>query len=201
MPAEPHPGRLRLAPVQDAASPAWQSFYPEDLPADWVLAYYAHFWRELLVPAGNWETWVEDPRWLDEAPEELRLYFQVPEGAGGDCPGLASRLGTRLGGFLFPGAAPEPTAELQPPQVFRPMPDPVVVGARHAHAFTNGRDTVLVLEPEVDLDLRQWRALIEALHAVSTSGRGTLAFLHAGPDEIEQAQTILRLSGLAWKQD
>ena len=201
MSAETPPSRLRLAAVQDVASPSWQSFYPEDLPADWALAYYAHFWRELLVATGDWTTWVEDPRWLDEAPDELRVYFQVPEGAGGDCPGLASRLGARLGGFLFQEPAAEAPAELQPLQVFRPMPAPPIAGARHAHAFTNGRDTVLVLEPEAGLDLRQWRALIEALHAVSAPGRDTLVFLHAVPDQLEQAQTILRLSGLAWKQD
>lgn len=201
MPAETPPSRLRLAAVQDSASPAWQSFYPEDLPADWALAYYAHFWRELLMPPGDWTTWVEDPRWLDQAPEELRLYFQVPEGAGGDCPRLVSRLGARLGGLLFPEPDAEVPAELQPSQVFRPMPDPVVAGARYANAFSNGRETVLVLEPKADLDLRQWRVLIEALHAVLTPGRDTLVFLHADPDQLEQAQTILRLSGLGWRQD
>jgi hypothetical protein len=201
MPAEASPARLRLAAVQDTTSPVWQSFYPEDLPADWALAYYGHFWRELLVPADDWTTWVEDPQRLDEVPAEMRVYFLVPDGAGPHCAELASRLGERLGGFLFPTPGAGTPAPLRSSQRFDRMRDPVVAGARSAQAFASGQRTVLVLEPETGLDLRQWRALLEALHAASTPGEETLIFLHAGPDELEQAQTILRLSGLAWKQN
>ena len=193
--------RFRLAAIQDHASPAWKSFYPEDLPSDWVLAYYAHFWRELLVPAHAWQTWLEDRRWLDEAPEGLRLYFQVPDGCGNEGLELASRFGARLGGLLFPDAAADVPAQVQPSRVFRRMPDPVFADVRCALAFACGQATVLVLDPETGLDPRQWRGLLEAVHAATASARDALVFLRTGPDELDQAQTILRLSGLAWRQD
>ncbi|TVP88163.1 MAG: hypothetical protein EA347_06480 [Thioalkalivibrio sp.] len=190
-----------MAAVEDEASPQWRSFYPEDLPADWTLAYYAHFWSELLSPAAQWPRWAGDDQRLDEVPEALRLYLEVPAGAGADCPRLADRLGARLGGFLFPDPGAEPSLQLEPAQVFRRVDDPVVVGASSAQAWTNGREAVLVLEPEAGLDPRQWRALLESMHAAATPGRDTLAFLRSGPRELEQAQTILRLSGLAWGRD
>jgi hypothetical protein len=201
MPAEAPPVRLRVAAVHDTTNPAWRSFYPEDLPADWRLAYYAHFWRDLLVLADDWTAWVEDPHRLPEVPAELRIYFNVPPGAGSDCAELASRLGARLGGFLLSEAGSVASPQLRPSLLSRRVPDPVIAGSRCAQAFANGRETVLVLEPETGLDLRQWRTLLEALHAVSTPEQETLVFLHAAPDEIERAQTILRLSGLAWRQD
>lgn len=200
MPAEAPPRRLRVAAVQNDDSPAWQSFYPEDLPADWKLAYYVHFWRDLLVPAEDWAAWVEAPHRVDEVPEELRLYFRVPEPAQGDCAALVARLGARLGGLLFPEPGAGVPVQLPPAQAFRRLPDPVLDGVRSAQAFANADATVLVLEPESGLDLRQWRALLEVLSAASAPGCETLVFLQASPGELEQAQAILRLSGLAWRQ-
>ena len=200
MSAEAPRGGLRVAAVEDDENPAWRSFYPEDLPADWRLAYYAHFWPELLSPARHWPRWARDDDRLGEVPEELRLYLEVPAGAGADCAGLAARLGTRLGGFLFPDPAATTPLQLEPAQLFRRVDDPVVAGTRSAQAWTNGLEAVLVLEPETGLDPRQWRTLLESLHAAATPDRDTLAFLRSGPRELEQAQAILRLSGLAWKR-
>ncbi|MFO8152729.1 hypothetical protein [Thioalkalivibrio sp.] len=201
MSAEAPHGGLRVAAVEDDENPAWRSFYPEDLPADWRLAYYAHFWPDLLSPVDHWPSWAADDCRLQEVPEELRLYLEVPARAGADCLRVAARLGERLGGFLFPDAAAEAPLSLEPAKVFRRVEDPVVAGVRSAQAWTNGLETVLVLEPETGLDPRQWRALLESLHAAATPGRDTLAFLRSGPRELEQAQTILRLGGLDWKRD
>lgn len=194
-------GGLRVAAVEDDENPAWRSFYPEGLPADWRLAYYAHFWPDLLSPVRHWPSWAADDRRLQEVPEELRLYLEVPARAGADCLRIADRLGERLGGLLFPDPAAEAPLPLEPAQVFRRVEDPVVAGAKSAHAWTNGLETALMLEPETGLDPRQWRALLESLRAAATPGRDTLAFLRSGPRELELAQTILRLAGLAWKRD
>lgn len=196
MAAKADRGGLRVAAVADGDSPEWRSFYPQDLPDDWMLAYYAHFWPELLSPAADWSRWADDDQSLDEVPAELRLYLEVPAGAAADCSRLADRLGARLGGFLFPDPEVETPRELEPAQVFRRADAPVVAGVRSARAWTNGRETVLVLEPESGLDVRQWRALLESLHKAATSGQDTLAFLRSGPRELEQAQTIIRLGGL-----
>lgn len=47
--------------------PAWvNAFYPEDLPADWRLAYYANEFRGILVP---------DACWRAAAPAALESWF------------------------------------------------------------------------------------------------------------------------------
>lgn len=38
---------------------AWQSFFPEDLPADWQLDYYSHYFNCVLVPNEQWQAWSE----------------------------------------------------------------------------------------------------------------------------------------------
>lgn len=201
MPSEAPYGRLRLAAVHDPASAAWRSFFPEDLPEDWRLAYYAHFWPELLLPASEWSAWIEDPRWVDEAPEEIRLYFEVPAGAADVATELASRLGNRLGGLLFPDPEAYEASDPRSTSVFHRLDDPLLPGLRSAQAFGNEAATVLVLEPEAGLDLRQWRTLLEAIHAATVQADAALAFMHATPEELDQAQTLLRLSGLAWRRN
>lgn len=51
--------------------PEWQDqFYPEDLPSEWFLDYYANFSRLVLVPENEWSQWLNssDP---EAALEEL----------------------------------------------------------------------------------------------------------------------------------
>ncbi|PLA73716.1 hypothetical protein CYQ88_09660 [Hydrogenovibrio sp. SC-1] len=38
---------------------AWQSFFPEDLPVDWQLDYYSHYFNCVLVPETQWLAWTE----------------------------------------------------------------------------------------------------------------------------------------------
>lgn len=40
-------------------SQAWQSFFPEDLPVDWQLDYYSHYFNCVLVPEAQWLAWTE----------------------------------------------------------------------------------------------------------------------------------------------
>ncbi len=60
--------------------PHWMgSFYPEDLPTDWQLGYYANEFSTVLVPAQYLEA--EDcdiEQWLDDVHEAFRFYLQVP---------------------------------------------------------------------------------------------------------------------------
>ena len=41
--------------------PQWQGrFYPEDLPEDWQLDFYANYFRTVLVPQANWLQWTDE---------------------------------------------------------------------------------------------------------------------------------------------
>jgi len=59
----------------------WQGvFYPDDLPEDWRLSYYANEFSTVLVAEDKWlvgEVLAEEiGEWADEVPENFRFYFQ-----------------------------------------------------------------------------------------------------------------------------
>ncbi|MCA1790371.1 MAG: hypothetical protein LC667_11110 [Thioalkalivibrio sp.] len=194
---------LRLAAVHNDADPAWKAFYPEDLPEDWRLAYYAHYWKDLLIPAGEWERFTLDLNWIRDLPDALRLYFEVPDDLaepGDTCARLAASLGPRLGGLMMADPLELPAGILPPGSLLGRAPGPPTNdGIRASSAFANETSVVLVLAPEPGLGPREWRALLEAVPACLPAALETIVFLRAGPRELETAGTILRLSGMAWK--
>ncbi len=61
--------------------PAWAgAFYPENLPADWRLSFYANNLRGVLVPAETWEQGAAaDVRaWAEDAFPEFRFVIELP---------------------------------------------------------------------------------------------------------------------------
>lgn len=55
-------------------------FYPQDLPEDWQLGYYANEFPAVLVPASEWQAGtgfaIED--WQDDVSEHFRFYIEWP---------------------------------------------------------------------------------------------------------------------------
>jgi len=66
--------------------PAWRgSFYPEDLPEDWLLSYYNTQFQAVYLPAHVWHaaseaTWAQ---WLDETQDGFRFVLEAGESARG----------------------------------------------------------------------------------------------------------------------
>jgi hypothetical protein len=72
---------LRIAP-RGWDHAAWVgSFYPEDLPPEWRLAYFSNEFRAVVVPAKTW--WDAEPaalaHWLEEVGTRMRFYLELPE--------------------------------------------------------------------------------------------------------------------------
>ena len=188
---------LRLGAVRDDASPAWQAFYPEGLPDDWRFPFYAHYWKDLLVPSRDWARFVADPGWFDAAPEDLRLYFEVPaseQEASCAMQALSDVLGARLGGFLLEREELSASAT-SGGRVFARAQLPPMPGALYAAGYAGEAGFVRVVEPRPGLSLRDRRELLEALVRAMPDCRQTL-FLRGGPGELEEAETIMRLAGL-----
>lgn len=62
----------------DWQQPQWQEdYYPEEMPAEWRLTYYANEFRCALVPATQWRDEAND--WSDEVNEQFRFYFELVE--------------------------------------------------------------------------------------------------------------------------
>lgn len=59
--------------------PHWLgSFYPDDLPADWQLGYYANEFNTVLVPTHYLQDDCDIEQWLDDVHEAFRFYLQAP---------------------------------------------------------------------------------------------------------------------------
>jgi hypothetical protein len=96
---------------------AWAGgFYPEDLPREWRLAYYAHEFRAVLVPfeaamASSGQTVLT---WLEDTPDAFRFFLELKTipGLGSELPKFRP-LAQRLGGFLLKTDDGRPAAPLE----------------------------------------------------------------------------------------
>lgn len=60
--------------------PDWGGqFYPDDLPPEWRLTYYANEYRQVLLPFASWHTADEEQfgGWCDDVPERFRFVLDV----------------------------------------------------------------------------------------------------------------------------
>ncbi|TXF12851.1 DUF72 domain-containing protein [Pelomicrobium methylotrophicum] len=111
--------RIHVGAV-DWEHPQWVgSFYPEDLPAEWRLAYYNQWFDCVLVPAHRWMAAAAEElaRWRADTLDRFRFVLEtgpqpVPEEARARAASLGPKLGmwypTKGGGgprleWLLPG--------------------------------------------------------------------------------------------------
>ncbi|WP_006747160.1 hypothetical protein [Thioalkalivibrio paradoxus] len=189
------PRRLRLAAVLDDTDAAWQAFYPEGLPDDWRFAFYGHYWPEILIPQEEWRRFATNAGWVSELPEAFQVYFEVPAGATQHCGELQRTLGGFLGGCLLEGEDGNGAGLPAGVPVYLRQPDPALDHVQSCRYYAGPRGGVLVLEPEPGFALPGWRRLLESLHG-RFAEPSLLVFLRAGPQELENAETIRRLAGL-----
>ena len=86
----------------------WQGpFYPQDLPRDWRLAYYAGEFSAVIVPVAEWVALTPEraEEWRQDTSETFRFYLELPiEDSRSTEPGrllaTAALLSERLGGFV-----------------------------------------------------------------------------------------------------
>ncbi len=72
-------------------------FYPDDLPEDWQLGYYANEFTAVWVPASDLPQDEDElETWLD-VPEEFRFYIGVNDAEQQDVSATLQRLQPRLG--------------------------------------------------------------------------------------------------------
>lgn len=81
----------------------WLSeFYPEDLPKDWQLSYYANEYSTVLVPANYWQSEIWSPeQWQEDVPEHFMFFIECPKlDDYDDFLEEVSFLGNQLGGII-----------------------------------------------------------------------------------------------------
>lgn len=87
--------------------PHWVgSFYPEDLPAEWRLAYYNQWFDCVLVPASRWRAATEEEMigWREDTLARFRFILEAGPASPQD-RARAGCLGSKLG-MWYPPPAP-----------------------------------------------------------------------------------------------
>lgn len=61
---------------------AWDGFYPDDMPADWRLDYYANEFFAVVVPLCEWSLADDETvlAWLEQVSADFRFYWEVNGG-------------------------------------------------------------------------------------------------------------------------
>jgi len=81
----------------------WQgSFFPDDLPDDWRLSYYANEFSTVLVPEYEWKAAdVDFEQWAEDVPDDFRFYF-LASSLSIDDSVIKGELGNKFAGFVAP---------------------------------------------------------------------------------------------------
>ncbi len=81
----------------------WQGdFYPDDLPQDWRLSYYANEFSTVLVPEARWRAeGVDFEQWAEDVHEGFRFYFLTADRSADETQ-IKSCLGAAFAGFVQP---------------------------------------------------------------------------------------------------
>ena len=178
-------GRLLLGTVGWDRDDWLSDCYPEDLPPEWRLAYYANDCGCVLLKADSWCGMDSDrlAALLDEAAGRLVFFLEPPAG------GLAD---ARRNLSLF-SAAPAVLLVDRPDPGLAPLPQWVAHGPGVWVDSDSGAS--LVRWQIVTVDLRSLRARADALQ--QSVGALVLDGPAASPGLVPELRTMLELMGIA----
>jgi hypothetical protein len=189
--------------------PAWVGpFYPDDMPAEWRLTYYANAFQSVLVPRERLaRASREDLRqWGEDVPAGFVFYLEV--GVGLDPPDLAERvgsLGARVGGLVVPADRPAEGARVAALEGLAPLAwllPPAVPGPPGQVAWRSGAQGegggCFGLMDGIPRDLRGLRAVLETFQGWARGCPRAMLCFPGTPGawrEMEQARVIASLLG------
>ena len=82
----------------------WENeFYPDDLPQDWRLSYYANEFHGVVVPETDWLEINDCEEWVENVHEEFRFYLELTTDQGiksGRLKQIVEFLGMRFAGLV-----------------------------------------------------------------------------------------------------
>lgn len=169
----------------DWRHPHWyDSYYPDDLPADWRLAYYANDFTCVLLSESAWRMAdeVEWSEWRDEVSPGFRFLLELDASAPDRAAALcAETLGPAFRAWVSRTSAPAST----------------VLMAAPLEQAIDGEAPVILLS---GTDIHDKRALGRCLVALAQRPAPVLALIGEGDIEgeaLKQVRLIAELAGLA----
>lgn len=170
--------------------PEWcGAFYPEDLPQEWRLSYFANVFHAVLIPLDAWRQAVPGvlAAWAADVPEGFRFYLEVSPNACGpalDLDPLAGPIAQKIDGWVtqIPSSAPT-------------LPDQMVdlpAWSRQGHRILARQALAnLIVNPR---DALAWLSAL----AVDARGNPALGVIAGGPaEDLRRWQDLILLAGLA----
>lgn len=85
---------------------SWEQdvFYPDDLPADWRLAYYSNEFDLVVIPASYWDE-TEEENWLDDVEDDFVFFIDWPVTGSEEiinrCRTFIDQAGRQIGSILL----------------------------------------------------------------------------------------------------
>lgn len=183
----------------DIGSVGWEhddGFYPDDLPSDWRLAYYANAHRAVWVPESAWlgEALPDTAVWREDVNEAFGFVVVLDERHAA-IPGLGDALrllGEQLRAVVAPLAVFEAVvADGGAPSA--PRVDPAAVwspGGGGVDAAFVGRVT------QADLDSPRAMRMVLETFAAEGEGERLFLFVDGSFGALDDLRTIGRLMGL-----
>jgi len=188
----------------------WQGpFYPDDLPADWRLSYYANEFSVVLVPFSVWtaDECAKCVTWHDDVPESFRFVLDITPFSGEKdvlrcLKVVVDGLGDRLAGIvswaiLSSEEARQIESTVGSGLLITPSPDDIspVIGMDRA---SNSALVCLLLPDELGRDLVALRVLMESLMIAEASWHVAMIFFSGEPPAIKvikDAEVLQQLLG------
>jgi len=183
---------------------AWSGdYYPQDLPAEWRLAYYANDFPLLLVPQARWVGVAPEQgrAWCDEVSEAFRFYLELTDPRPATLEGLPAwvdALGVRFGGILTSGSPQSELTARYPDRLFQALE--VTQPALLPQPPTGSGPVAVLIAGGVFGSLREQRRLLGDLATRFGSQGQVPVFLCGDPPPAQallDARQLVQLMGLA----
>jgi hypothetical protein len=100
----------------------WDDFYPDDLPLEWRLDYYANEFFSVLVPHAEWSVLDDEALlyWQEEVSDDFTFFWELPAGEEAGVARLQSLLANEAFGAHWGGVV---DLSLDSPCAQRPFVD------------------------------------------------------------------------------
>jgi len=171
-------------------------YYPDDLPEDWRLSYYANDYSCVLVPANYClQDDIED--WLDEVHETFKFFMEWPQAIALQQQVILAgkKLQSQLGGIVIQQAPIEMATQVRHvAQFFMQHTDTTKKIWQPEVSYSSG---VGLLDSINNINLRQQRVWLEAFDAASAHQAQNLFIkdTHCDHRQLDDMAKLIELLG------
>jgi len=177
----------------------WQdSYYPDDLPEEWQLTFYANDFSVVLVPVEYWDkqNGYDLESWLDEVEEDFSFYLEAPsfndEAESHLFQSQCQLMGEQLGGVLITEMGNVTDLE---------VPCPVVKNSAAINVKSNAEKLDIGLITQDYSDLRKIRTWLESFDKQSVASQKVVFVTNLDTPDVNvntilEIKTLIEMMGL-----